>query len=548
MQIKKCASFQTSIAETTGDFYMAQWILAKPTMADEQDAAAFVAEYAAAGKMPVQGGSGLGTEPFGEWLAHIDRLERGEDLPRGYVPSSCFFLKNTDSPRILGVVSIRWQLTPPLMKAGGNIGYCVRPCEREKGLGSLQLGLAIEKCREKGLKKVLVTCTEENKASAATILSQGGVEEAPSYAFDGTMHRRFWISTGKRIALRTPTLQHKAAAEEMIAEFHANGENMLYGSGGAGDCPYDKWLVKMDRYANAAPPENVPQFVRFGVMLPEERLIGYVALRPQLNETLLRIGGNIGYCVRPGARGEGVGHAQLGMALAWLRERGAEQALLTCSESNKASAATILSQGGVEQPTFVDELGIPHRRFHVPTADRLILVRPGPEDEGRVRLMLADFAKHGEEFICGSSGANRLPFALWLEKIAKAEHRENLSADRMPQYTYISVLMPENKPVGFVAIRPELNDALRREAGNIGYSVRPSMRRMGYGKAQLQAALRNIGERGVQSALLTCDADNIASAATMLSCGGVEDTPSLAADGKTQRRFRISLPAPGYME
>jgi len=527
---------------------MAQWNLVRPTALDEQDAAAFVQEYAAAGRLPVQGGSGLGEKPFGEWLAHIDRYEKGEDLPRGHVPSSCFFLKNDKSARIYGVVSIRWQLTPPLMRFSGNIGYSIRPDERGKGLGSVQLGLAVEKCREKGLQRVLVTCTEDNKASAATILSQGGVEEVGFYSMENVCYRRFWISTGERVALRAPTLARKAAAEEMIAEFHAHGEHMLYGSGGAGDSSYEKWLIKMDRYAHAAPPENVPQFVRFGVLLPEEKLIGYVALRPELNDTLFRIGGNIGYCIRPTVRHQELGHAQLGIALAWLRERGVEQALLTCADTNKASAATILSQGGVEDSTFVDELGIPHRRFWVPTWEKLILKKPGPADEAQIRAMLAEFAKKGEEFVCGSSGANRLPYDKWLEKIEKGAHKETISPDRMPQHTYISVLMPSGRPIGFVGIRPELNEALRNEAGNIGYSVRPSERGKGFGTMQLQAALRNIGERGVEQALLTCDEDNAASAAIILSCGGVEDAPYTCADGSVQRRFWIALPKPGYME
>lgn len=527
---------------------MAQWILVRPTALDEQDAAAFVREYAAGDRLPVQGGSGLGEKPFAEWLAQIAQYEKGEALPRGHVPSSCFFLKNSGSPRIYGVVSVRWQLTPPLMRFSGNIGYSIRPSERRAGLGSVQLGLAVEKCREKGLKKVLVTCKEDNRASAATILSQGGVEDISFYSMDNTCYRRFWISTGERVALRAPSPARKAAAEEMIAEFHSHDEHMLYGSGGAGDISYEDWLVKMDRYAHAAPPENVPQFVRFGVLLPQEELIGYVALRPQLNDALLRIGGNTGYCIRPSMRRKGLGHRQLGMALAWLRERGVEQALLTCSASNKASAATILSQGGVEDKTFTDELGIPHRRFWIPTGEKLILKKPCKEDEGPVRAMLAEFAKAGEEFVCGSSGANRLPYDLWLEKLEKGACRETLPQDRVPQHTYFSVLMPSKKPVGFVAVRPELNDALRNEAGHIGYSIRPSMRGMGFGKAQLQAALRNIGERGVDSALLTCDEDNAASAATILSCGGREIAPYIAPAGKNQRRFLIDLPAPGEFE
>lgn len=522
---------------------MAEWILTRPTKADEQDALRYIAEY---GPLPIMGGASLGEMPYGEWLGQIGRYERGEDLPEGHVPASIFFLKKTGEERILGTISIRRGMTQKLHDRAGQIGYSIRPSERKKGLGSVQLGLAIEKCREYGMKKVLVTCLEENKASAATILSQGGIEDIPFTDANGRVYRRFWIPTGERIGLRRPRTADKAAAEEMIAEFHANGETMLYGSGGAGDLPYEQWLEKMRRYADPAtvPEGNVPQDVRFGVKLPSGRLVGYIALRPLLSDALFHIGGNAGYCIRPSERRKGYGHAQLGRALAWLGEHGVRQALLTCADTNKASAATILSQGGVEDDVFIDEIGIPHRRFWIPTGQRLILRRPNPADEKAVAEMTAEFAAAGEEFIYGSSGVNRLPYAAWLEKIEKGSKKEGLAPDRVPQHTYLGVLVPENRLTGFVAIRPELNEALRNSAGNIGYSVRPSERKKGYGKAQLMAALRKIGEKGVEQALVTCDEDNAASASTILSCGGVEDKPYIEENGAKQRRFWIDIEKP----
>lgn len=525
---------------------MAEWILVRPTKEDEQDALRYVAEYGAAGPLPIMGGASLGEMPYDEWLRQIANYETGKNLPEGPVPASFFFLKKAGEERIYGTISVRHRLTEVLLSRAGNIGYSIRPCERRKGLGSIQLGLAIEICREMGMDKVLVTCLKENRASALTILSQGGVEDLSYTQDNGAVYRRFWIPTGERIGLRKPRHSDRAAAEEMIAEFHANGETMLYGSGGAGDSPYDEWLEKMRRYATPAtvPEGNVPQDVRFGVKLPSGQLIGYIALRPMLSDALFHIGGNTGYCIRPSERRKGYGHAQLGRALAWLSEHGVKQALLTCADTNKASAATILSQGGVEDDVYIDEIGIPHRRFWIPTGERLILRRPDPSYEKAVAEMTAEFAEHGEEFIYGSSGVNRLPYDKWLEKLNRATEKELLPPDRMPQHTYLGVLVPENRPVGFIAIRPELNEALRNSAGNIGYSIRPSERQKGYGKAQLMAALRKIGEKGVEQALVTCDEDNEASAATILACGGLEDKPYIEENGAKQRRFWIEIERP----
>ena len=72
---------------------MAQWILTKPASEDKEQAMQMARECHLAGNKPIQGGSSLGEMPYGEWLAGIERFDRGEDLPEGYVPSSLFFLR-----------------------------------------------------------------------------------------------------------------------------------------------------------------------------------------------------------------------------------------------------------------------------------------------------------------------------------------------------------------------------------------------------------------------------------------------------------------------
>lgn len=101
--------------------------------------------------------------------------------------------------------------------------------------------------------------------------------------------------------------------------------------------------------------------------------------------------------------------------------------------------------------------------------------------------MIAEFAGAGENFICGASGVNRLPWAKWMEKIEQSARGER--PGKVPQHTYLGVLAPSGRIVGFVAVRPQLNAELENVAGNIGYSIRPSERRKGYGGAQRAAPL-----------------------------------------------------------
>lgn len=91
--------------------------------------------------------------------------------------------------------------------------------------------------------------------------------------------------------------------------------------------------------------------------------------------------------------------------------------------------------------------------------------------------------------------------------------------------------------VGFLRFTYELNDFLREVGGHIGYSVRPSRRREGHASRALGLALDRARARGMDRVLVTCDADNVASARTIASQGGqLEDV----RDGKC--RYWIGLP------
>lgn len=129
---------------------------------------------------------------FAAFLAHLRSLEDPDVVRRlGMVPDSKLWITVADpQPRYLGAVSLRHELNAFLLEHGGHIGYSVRPSARRRGVATQALRLTLGLAAERGIDRVLVTCEQDNPASARTIERCGGVLEDVR----GTL-RRYWIET-----------------------------------------------------------------------------------------------------------------------------------------------------------------------------------------------------------------------------------------------------------------------------------------------------------------------------------------------------------------
>lgn len=94
-------------------------------------------------------------------------------------------------------------------------------------------------------------------------------------------------------------------------------------------------------------------------------VVGRVSVRFSLNEFLLARGGHIGYAVRPAYRRRGYAGEMLRGGLDIARARGIEPVLLTCDDTNDASAAVIERAGGRLESLFVDDDGTTIRRYWI---------------------------------------------------------------------------------------------------------------------------------------------------------------------------------------
>ena len=97
-----------------------------------------------------------------------------------------------------------------------------------------------------------------------------------------------------------------------------------------------------------------------------DRFLGMTSLRPQLNDVLLKRGGNIGYAVRKSERRNGYGKLMLQLVLPEARKAGLEKVLITCHDENAGSIRIIEGAGGVLQDKIkIEGLQIPERRYWI---------------------------------------------------------------------------------------------------------------------------------------------------------------------------------------
>ena len=126
------------------------------------------------------------------FIQSLDTMEN--DPPRLMVPGTLFCL--VDGEEILGVCEIRHFLNSGLLKYGGHMGYGVAPKHRGNGYAAKMIELSKPFMEQVGIDRCLITCVEENVASAKTIINAGGVLENEVEIIRNGMPKiglRYWV-------------------------------------------------------------------------------------------------------------------------------------------------------------------------------------------------------------------------------------------------------------------------------------------------------------------------------------------------------------------
>ena len=128
--------------------------------------------------------------PWDEYVSLVHGWEDGIDLPDGFVKHA--ELVAVVDGDIVGRTSIRFELNEFLRTLGGHIGYAVRPSFRRQGYATEILKQSLVLARARGIDPVLVTCDDDNIASAKVIEANGGRLESLVPGEADIPKRRYW--------------------------------------------------------------------------------------------------------------------------------------------------------------------------------------------------------------------------------------------------------------------------------------------------------------------------------------------------------------------
>lgn len=170
------------------------------------------------------------------------------------------------------------------------------------------------------------------------------------------------------------------------------------------------------------------------------------------------------------------------------------------------------------------------------------LVLPQEHHKAAILRYIEDHRTHGEEKMHGSSLLHTMESVeAWLEHLSRLRDPDITYDHWVTSTTFLGVRKSDEKIVGTIDIRHELNDYLRLYGGHIGYGVSPVERRKGYASAMLKEALVFCERIGMERVMIACNKDNVASARTIQKNGGILERENAEEDGNLIQVYWITM-------
>ena len=123
----------------------------------------------------------------------------------------------------------------------------------------------------------------------------------------------------------------------------------------------------------------------------------------------------------------------------------------------------------------------------------------------------------------------------YIRQLYKQEERDSTTPGRVPNTEFW--LIDNDTFIGRLNLRHHLNDYLLHVAGHIGYEIRPTQRRRGYGIEILHLGLLEARAIGLTHVLVTCDEDNVGSRRIIEHNDGIFEN-AVVVEGSSQHKLR----------
>jgi predicted acetyltransferase len=164
------------------------------------------------------------------------------------------------------------------------------------------------------------------------------------------------------------------------------------------------------------------------------------------------------------------------------------------------------------------------------------LIAPAGELRSEFLSMAAEYSAAGEVRY-DSAAAD---FDAYLRGLSDGARGVGLAPALVPHSTFW--LAAGRRLIGRSVVRHYLSPELEDEGGHVGYDIRPSERRKGYGTLILRLTLAEARGLGLSRALLTCDTDNAGSARVIEKNGGTLESRGVSnRSGRPISRYWIEL-------
>jgi predicted acetyltransferase/8-oxo-dGTP pyrophosphatase MutT (NUDIX family) len=164
-------------------------------------------------------------------------------------------------------------------------------------------------------------------------------------------------------------------------------------------------------------------------------------------------------------------------------------------------------------------------------SDKIDLIEPNLGLQEDYLALLDEHRQAREDFFDDESARN--DFSAFLNRLERESQGLDLSPGLVPATTCWLVKNDE-MILGESRLRHSLTPALEHHGGHIGYIIRPSQRRKGYGTLILALTLEKARLLGIQHIRITCDSDNLGSARIIEKNGGM-----LSGQVKSERSGKI---------